>query len=328
MTSTPRITVITGASSGLGRETAYQLAAQGERVVLAARRVDELERAAQVCRELGGEALVVGTDVTREDDVIRLAGAALDHWGRIDAWINNAAVAFFARLEEGLVEDHRRVIETNLHGAIHGARAVAPIFRRQRRGVLVNVGSVLSKIGHPFVPSYVISKFGLHGLSEALRVELADFPDVHVCTLFPHAIDTPHFQTAANALGRKAWAVPPMQSPEVVARALIDLLDRPRRQRMVPRSISLALALHWMLPRTTERLLLRGLQAFHLGEGEDRTRRGLYEPSREVAAVHGRRPPRVGPVGLAAWIARELVRIEGDVLRHRVQRWRALAMTS
>src|SRR5690606_16854658 len=119
--------VITGASSGLGLETAYQLAAQGERVVLAARREGELERAAQVCRELGGEALVVVTDVTREDDVIRLAGAALDHWGRIDAWINNAAVALFARLEEGLLEDHRRVIETNLHGAIHGARAVAPI---------------------------------------------------------------------------------------------------------------------------------------------------------------------------------------------------------
>ena len=86
----------------------------------------------------------------------------------------------------------------NLIGAMHGARAAIPTFRRQHRGTLINIGSVVSHVGQAFVPSYVISKFGVRGLSEALRVELADEPDIHVCTLFPYAIDTPHFQTARN----------------------------------------------------------------------------------------------------------------------------------
>ena len=85
----------------------------------------------------------------RAGAVKRLAGAAIDAWGRIDVWINNAGVTAFARIDEGSLADHRRVIETNLFGAIHGARAVVPIFREQQRGTLVDVGSVLSKVGNP-----------------------------------------------------------------------------------------------------------------------------------------------------------------------------------
>ncbi|HEY0135857.1 MAG TPA: SDR family NAD(P)-dependent oxidoreductase, partial [Nannocystis sp.] len=95
------VVVITGASSGLGRATAYQLAEHGCRLVLAARRVDELEKTAEGCRERGSEALVVETDVTSEDAVNRLVAAAIDRWGRIDLWINNAGVTLFARIEEG-----------------------------------------------------------------------------------------------------------------------------------------------------------------------------------------------------------------------------------
>src|SRR5690606_38778192 len=101
----------------------------------------------------------------------------------------------FALLEEASFEEHRRVIETNLFGAMLAARAVLPVFRAQGSGVMVNVGSVLSQVGQPFVPSYTISKFGLRGLSEVLRVELADEPAIQVCTLLPYAVDTPHFQS-------------------------------------------------------------------------------------------------------------------------------------
>jgi short-subunit dehydrogenase len=315
------VAVITGASSGLGRETAYQLAERRARVVLAARRVDELERTAQGCRERGGEALVVPTDVTNEDAVRQLAAAAVDAWERIDVWINNAGITLFAQIEEGELADHRRVIETNLFGAIHGARAVVPIFRQQQRGTLVNVGSVLSKVGNPFVPSYTISKFGMHGLSEALRVELADHPDIDVCTIFPYAIDTPHFQTGANAIGREISAMPPVQSPEKVARALVGLIERPRRQRFVPRMAELGLVIHRVAPRTTERLLLRALQRFHLGEGERRTDGNLFRPADEPGEVHGRRPPRISMPSFIAWSARELLRIEVQAVRHRLQQW-------
>src|SRR5690606_37667297 len=119
----------------------------------------------------------------READVQALAALALEQTGVIDVWVNNAGVTLFGSIEGGPLDEHREVLETNVFGAIHGARAVLPIFRRQRRGVLINVGSILSKIGQPFVPSYVVSKFALRGLTEALRAELADEYDIHVCSL-------------------------------------------------------------------------------------------------------------------------------------------------
>ena len=317
-----RVVVITGASSGLGRETAFQLAERGCRVVLAARRVEELEKTARECRLRGGEALVVETDVASEEAVMHLSAAVLERWGRIDVWVNNAGVTYFAGLAEGDLAEHRRVIETNLYGAIHGARAVVPIFRRQRRGTLINVGSVLCKVGNPFVPSYVISKFGLQGLSEVLRVELAEHIDIHVCTLLAYAIDTPHFQDGANDLGRQAFTMPPVQSPEKMARALVGLIVRPRRQLFVPRITALGVAFHWLMPRVAERLLLRALKKFHIGADQERSDGNLYAPGGEQAAVHGQRKPQVSGPAFTLWGARELLRIGVQTVREKVQQWR------
>ena len=237
-------------------------------------------------------------------------------------WINNAGVTLFARIEEAAFAEHRRVIETNLFGAIHGARAVVPIFRRQQRGTLINVCSVLSKVGNPFVPSYTISKFGLHGLSEALRVELAEHPDIHVCTILPYAIDTPHFEDGANVIGLQANAMPPMQSPEKVARALVGLVRHPRRQVFVPRIAALGLAAHWMFPTLAERLLLRALKKFHLGAPELRTEGNLYEPAPGEAATHGHRPPRISTPAFVLWATREMLRIGIQAAHEQVHRWR------
>jgi NAD(P)-dependent dehydrogenase (short-subunit alcohol dehydrogenase family) len=303
--------VVTGASSGLGREAAVQFAARGAVVALAGRRRDALESTARRCREAGGDALVVPTDVTRERDVHALAEAALARAGRIDVWVNNAGVTLFAPLEEATFAEHRRVIETNLFGAMYGARAVVPVFRRQRRGVMINVGSILSKVGQPFVPSYVISKFALRGMTEALRTELADEPDIHVCSLLPYAMDTPHFEGGANRVGRKAHPLPPIQPPEQVARTLVRMAERPVRERHVPAIAVLGLGLHWLLPRTTERLILDTLRAWHFdGAGEHDGRGNLWAPRRrDPKAVHGTRPPLLATSTLVAWVAGRLVRI-------------------
>lgn len=322
-----KVVIVTGASSGLGREVAVQLAAEGCSVALAARSAEGLEETARDCRDVGGNALAVVTDVSREEDVTALVDTVLREWGAVDVLVNNAAVTIFAQgIEDGSFEDHRRVIETNVLGMMLCARAVVPIFRRQKRGVLVNVSSILGKIGQPFVPSYVVSKFAVRGLSEALRTELADEPDIHVCSLFPFAIDTPHFEAAAYEKGRPAVALPPMQSPEKVARALVDLIKHPRRERHVPRVALLGLALHAMAPSTVEQLLLHSLRAWHFDERQQPKSEGnLYAPSPREGPVHGHRPPRVGTVAFAAWVLRELVRIEAERTRRRVRRWRARA---
>jgi NAD(P)-dependent dehydrogenase (short-subunit alcohol dehydrogenase family) len=316
------VVVITGASSGLGRATALELASRGASLVLAARRNEALEDTARQCRNAGGSAIVVETDVTSEPEVRELAERAIEAYGRIDVWINNAGVTIFSPLETAPFEEHQRVIETNLFGAMHGARAVIPIFRRQRRGVLINVGSVLSEVGHAFVPSYVISKFGVHGLSEALRVELADQPDIHVCTIFPYSIDTPHFEVAANRIRRAPRALPPMQSPEKVARAIAGLCERPRRVRFVPRGLVLGLALHAVLPRSSERLLLDALRKFHISnEPEQMTDGNLFDPPTQPATVHGDRPPVIATSRFVAWSAGRFARNAVEAAARRVRRW-------
>ncbi len=298
-----KVVVVTGASSGLGRAAALELARRGARVVIFSRQAETLEDTARLCRDAGAEVVAVPGDVTNEQDVERLASRARELTGSIDVWVNNAGVTAFGSLAGTPLVDHRRVIETNLWGAIYCARAVVPTFRSQGHGVLINVGSILSKVGQPFVPAYVISKFALRGLTEALRAELADQPRIHVCTLLPYAIDTPHFQSGANLVGRKPYAMPPVQSPEAVARALADLAERPRREVHVPKAAALGLALHAVFPRFVEHVIHDALARWHFGGPQARDVAGnLWAPSGEPPSIHGRRRPQIGFARLVGWV--------------------------
>ena len=317
-----KVVVLTGASSGLGRAAAIEFARKGARLVLAARGLEALEEVAAQCRAAGGEALVVEVDVTDEEAVRGLAARALELTGRIDVWVNNAGVTVFAPLLEGPFEDHRRVFETNVYGPIYGVRAVLPVFLRQHAGVLINVSSVLGKVGQPYVPSYVISKFALQGLSETLRTALADERDVHVCTLIPYAIDTPHFEHGANRVGLDARAMAPMQLPEDVARALVSLAEYPRRELYVPRYAALGVAIHGVFPRTGDRLLLHLTREWHFGhEPQPDTSGTLFAPPGGRGRIRGKRPARTTLPGMLLWVvghfARRLVRkrVNGTRLR-------------
>ena len=192
-----------------------------------------------------------------------------------------------------------------------------PVFRRQGRGTLINVGSVLSEVGQAFVPAYCISKFGLRGLSETLRSEVADAPGIDVCTLLPYTVDTPHFQEGGTVIGRRAFALPPIQSPERVARAIVDLAMRPRRERYVPRYLPAGLAVHWLLPRTSERLLRHAIDTFHLRGRESRTDGNLFAPQLTPATTRGWRRPLVTTPAFVRWAIRDLGRMGRDWWRGR-----------
>ncbi len=313
--------VITGASSGIGRAAAVRFAAAGAIVVLAARRAAALEEVAVACRAHGASAHVVVTDVSREDDVRHLVDETITRWRRIDVWINNAGTTLFAALDEDAFASHRRVLDTNLIGPMFAARLLLPIFRAQKAGTIINVGSVLSQVGQPFVPSYVISKFGLLGLSEALRAEFADDRDIHICTIMPYATDTPHFQDGGNATGRRAHGMPPIQDPELVASALVDVAARPRRLRYVPRYAAAGVVLHWLLPHTTERLLKHALEAFHLVGRQPATRGTLFASHDRPATVRGTRRPVVTLPALIGWVACDLLIMSGVLRSRRNRGW-------
>jgi short-subunit dehydrogenase len=220
--------VITGASSGIGRATARALAQRGASLTLAARRESVLREVAAECVAAGGRAIVVATDVTEAAAVAELARQADEAYGGIDVWINNAGTGVFGPYHKAEVVLHRRTIEVNLIGTMHGAFAVLPVFLRQRKGTLINNISLGGWAPTPFAAAYTASKFGLRGFTASLRQELMPHPDIHVCAVFPSMIDTPGFVHGANVSGRNLDPGPMLYRPEEVAATFVSVIRRPR----------------------------------------------------------------------------------------------------
>jgi short-subunit dehydrogenase len=250
------VVVVTGASSGIGKATALELVKDGAAVVLAARQEAALHELARACEQAGGRALVVPTDVTQEESVRTLARRAVETFGHIDVWINNAGVYLVGRTEDCPWDVYRRVLETNLFGTILGARAALPLFREQRRGVLVNVASVSGAVGMPFTSAYVASKFAVRGFSESLREELHG-TNIDVVTVIPASIDTPLFQHAANFSGRGVRPVGPVYGADKVARAIVNAARAPRREVTVGAVGTLQRFFHAVAPPIMERVFAR-----------------------------------------------------------------------
>ncbi|HLI75766.1 MAG TPA: SDR family oxidoreductase [Acidobacteriaceae bacterium] len=282
------VVVITGASSGIGRATALAFARRGAAVIAAARREQPLRELAHECERISGRALAVPTDVTDESAVRNLARRAIETFGRLDVWVNNAAVTLFGRLEETPYQSYRRVIETNLFGYVHGARAALPYFREQGSGVLINVASVVGKMGQPYTSAYVASKFGIVGLSECLRQEVTDAEDIHVCTVLPGSTDTPLFQQAANYTGRAVKPIPPVDDPDRVAEVIVRCAEQPEREVVVSGTGSRLILMHTLAPGWVERQIASKVEHEHFQEGPAVPTPGnLFEPMPHWARIRG-----------------------------------------
>lgn len=285
--------VITGASSGIGRATALELARRGAWLTLIARREEALDTLAGEVRKLGGRAIVHRCDVTDPNALKDAAREANATYGGIDAWVNNAGVFVMGDFEQTPNDVFHRAMEVNFHAYVYGAKAALPFFRARRGGVLINVGSVESRLTAPHATAYASSKFAVRGLSRSLRQEL-EGSGISVCTVMPPSTDTPLFEHTANFTGKKIKPAEPVIAPSRVACAIARCIQRPRAEVVVGAQPRMFLMMDSVLPRLTEKLMQKSVEHTHfLDEPQAPTRGNMYQPMATGDSVSGgwRRAP-------------------------------------
>ncbi|HEY0177968.1 MAG TPA: SDR family oxidoreductase, partial [Pedobacter sp.] len=223
-----KVVVITGASSGIGKATAILLAERGAKVVLGARRLDQLETLAARITSTGGKATYALTDVKRREDVSNLVELAIAQYGKLDVMINNAGIGLISPLDELRVEDWEEMIDVNLKGVLYGIAAALPVFRKQGFGHFINTLSTSGLRIVPLQSVYAGTKNAVRAISEGLRQEAGD--KLRVTIISPGFIHTDFADAMTNPEvkaqiieTRDKMAIP----PEVIARAIAFAIEQP-----------------------------------------------------------------------------------------------------
>lgn len=249
--------VVVGATSGVGRALTLSLAAVGARLTVVARDAAALGRVAEECARLDAPVATVPGDIADPEVVARIVRTASERYGRIDTWVNCAAVLVAGRLEDQPIEEIAEIIRVDVLGTALASRAALTQFGQQGEGVLVNVASLLGLVPNPLVPTYVMAKFAVRGLSLSLHEAARGQHGVRVCTVLPGPIDTPMFERAGNYTGRGLRAIPPAASPERAAATVMRSIRRPRRQRTVGAMGAVIVVGHRFVPRVVETMVAR-----------------------------------------------------------------------
>jgi NADP-dependent 3-hydroxy acid dehydrogenase YdfG len=225
-----KVAIITGASAGIGEATAITLAAEGAKVVIAARRSDRLEVLAKRIESSGGQALPIVTDITDEtqaNNLIHKANAAL---GQVDILVNNAGIALTGNIHGGNTSDWRRMFDVNVFGLLYATHAVLPIFKAQGGGHIVNISSVAGRIARAGVGIYNATKWGVNAISESLRQEVLQ-DNIRVTIIEPGLVETEINNHVTDPVAKKnveerIKAIAPLQS-EDIARAIAYAVTQP-----------------------------------------------------------------------------------------------------
>jgi len=293
-----QVIVITGASSGIGLATAQAAANAGAKVVLASRDPVDIGKAADEIVAKGGQALAVVADVGDQGAMEALAEQAVQEFGRIDTWVNNAGVSIYGLLKEIPLDDARRLFETNYWGVVHGSLAAIPHLSKQG-GALINVGSELSETALPLQGHYAASKHAVKGFTDTLRMELHhEGAPISVTLIQPAAIDTPYPEHAMNYLGVEPKHMAPVYAPEVVASAIIACAQSPHRNLRVGSGAKLYTMIEKTAPGLGDKMKERS--AFDGSKTEKRPKDDdtLYAPRPNDGRLRGNYPGHVQKTSL------------------------------
>ncbi len=302
--------VITGASSGIGRATAIELARFGCKLVLAARGKDTLNEVVDVCNRLGATAIGIVTDVTNAEAMQQLAKDACTFGKSLDVWINVAGVGLLGDYTTIPMQVHDQVIKTNLLGYMHGAYAALPYFKKQRYGTIINMNSAGGFVAMPYSVAYTASKFGVKGFAEALRAELTDYKNIHICDVYPGFVDTPGPLHAGNYTGKVLKPIPPVVPTTRVAAVVSQLIQYPRATTLVGSSAYIAKLGVALAPGITKWVMLQTMKNyFKHAEPEPVTNGNLLAPTGSAYKIAGgytskvitkNRAELAGLIGIAA----------------------------
>ena len=254
-----RTVLVTGASSGIGREVALAFAGAGANVVLVARRAKVLAAVASEARKLGAKTLVVPTDVAKPASVAACFGKAVKRFGQVDVVVNNAGVMIPSKVEQTRDVDLQAMLDVNLFGAMHVMQQAMKVMRKQGRGHIVNVASLAGRRGYSPLGGYCATKFALVGLTEALRMEIGS-DDIHVALVMPGVVDTPLATNAQrDPLVKMSWPERLNMPPSWVVQCIFLAIRFRLTEIAVPPGTALLEKLAALTPGTTDSLLRRVL---------------------------------------------------------------------
>ena len=286
-----QVVVITGASSGIGRETALQLAVRGARITAVARGRQALESLAAEVERVGGDVHLVVGDVADHTTLERAAAETVERFGRIDTWVNNAAVSVYATIEDLTVDEFRRVTDVNYLGQVHGVKAALPHLRAAGGGTIINVGSALSERAVPLQAAYCAAKHAIKGFTEALRVEMQrEGSGIDVVFIEPSSMNTPLFDHARSKMGVRPVPIPPIYEPRVTAKAIVHAAEHPVPVIATGGAGKLFTLVERLNPQLLDWWQLRGDRGARdqLSQEPDDGQDNLEQPMEDGGAVTGR----------------------------------------
>jgi short-subunit dehydrogenase len=251
-----QVVVITGATSGIGLTTARMAAEQGAKLVLAARNGEALDQLAGELRRKGTQVATVTADVGKAEDVARIGSTAMERFGRIDTWVNNAGISIFGRNEDVALEDMQRLFQTNYWGVVHGSLEAVKHMKTRGGGAIINLGSELSERAVPLQGLYSASKHAVKAFTDALRMELEkEGAPLAVTLIKPAAIDTMFTVHAKNYMEKEPALPPPIYAPEVVANAILYAAQHRKRDVYVGGASKAIASSGFAMPRALDKFM-------------------------------------------------------------------------